>query len=125
MPPDPLNDTQIRNLKPKAKPYKVSDFEGLYITVTPTGSRLWQMKYRIHRREQRLAFGAYPNVTLSQARALRDDAKAILASGEDPGVAKQRRMRRAASKQTFAHLADAFMDKSRKEGKAQATMDKT
>ena len=53
----PLNDTQIRNLKPKPKTYKVSDFGGMYITVNPTGSRLWHMKYRVDGREKRLSFG--------------------------------------------------------------------
>ncbi|MGY6547386.1 MAG: Arm DNA-binding domain-containing protein [Roseinatronobacter sp.] len=54
----PLTDTQIRSLKPKDKPYKVSDFQGLYVTVAPSGSRLWHMKYRIDGREKRLSFGA-------------------------------------------------------------------
>jgi len=53
----PLNDSQLRNLKPKTKPYKVSDFEGLYVTITPGGSKLWYLKYRIDRREKRLSFG--------------------------------------------------------------------
>lgn len=82
----PLNNTQILNLKPKEKPYKVSDFDGLYVTATPTGSKLWHMKYRIDGREKRLSFGIYPNVTLAQARGFRDEARALLANGEDPGV---------------------------------------
>jgi hypothetical protein len=102
----PLNDTQIRKLKPKEKPYKVSDFEGLYFTVTPTGSKLWHMKYRIDAREKRLSFGIYPKVTLAQARSLRDEAKALLANGTDPGVAKQEQKQRrsAANEQTFPRM---------------------
>lgn len=77
----PLSDVQIRNLKPKAKPYKVGDFDGLYMTVTPTGSRLWHLKYRIAGREKRLSFGAYPAISLAQARQLQDEARSLLAAG--------------------------------------------
>jgi len=123
----PLNNTQILNLKPKEKPYKVSDFDGLYVTVTPTGSKLWHMKYRIDGREKRLSFGIYPNVTLAQARGFRDDARALLANGDDPGVIKKalKQTRRAATGHTFSRLAEAFMAKAVKEGRAPATQDKT
>lgn len=123
----PLSDIQLRNLKPKAKPYKVGDFDGLYITVTPTGSRLWHMKYRISGREKRLSFGAYPVVSLARARQLRDEARSVLAAGSDPGEIKQERKRADRERRgiTFASQAEAFIDKARREGKAQATMDKT
>ncbi len=123
----PLSDVQIRNLKPKAKPYKVGDFDGLYMTVTPTGSRLWHMKYRIAGREKRLSFGAYPAISLAQARQLRDEARSVLAAGNDPGEVKQERKRADRERRgiTFASQAEAFIDKARREGKAQATMDKT
>ena len=123
----PLNNTQILNLKPKEKPYKVSDFDGLYVTVTPTGSKLWHMKYRIDGREKRLSFGIYPAVTLAQARSFRDDARALLANGDDPGVIKKalKQTRRAATGHTFSRLAEAFMAKAVKEGRAPATQDKT
>ena len=64
----PLSDVQIRNLKPKEKPYKVSDFEGLFVLVKPNGSKLWHFKYRIYGKEKLLLIGAYPEVSLSQAR---------------------------------------------------------
>jgi integrase len=123
----PLSDIQLRTLKPKAKPYKVGDFDGLYMTVTPTGSRLWHMKYRIAGREKRLSFGAYPAVSLARARQLRDEARSLLAEGGDPGEIKQERKRADRERRgiTFASQAEAFIDKARREGKAQATMDKT
>jgi len=43
----PLTDAKIKALKPKAKPYKVADFDGLYLLVNPTGSKLWRFKYRV------------------------------------------------------------------------------
>lgn len=123
----PLSDTQIRNLKPQAKPYKVSDFEGLYITVTATGSKLWHMKYRIAGREKRLSFGPYPKITLATARRLRDEAKGILANGDDPGVVKQeeKQIRRVSNERTFASLASGYLAKAVKEGRAPATLSKT
>lgn len=123
----PLSDAQLRTLKPKAKPYKVGDFDGLYVTVTPTGSRLWHLKYRIDGREKRLSFGAYPDVSLADARKLKDQARATLAKGEDPGAVKQeqKRVDRERRGITFAAQAEAFMDKARREGKANATMSKT
>jgi hypothetical protein len=123
----PLSDAQLRALKPKEKPYKVGDFDGLYVTVTPSGSRLWHLKYRINGREKRLSFGAYPVVSLAVARELKGRARTALAKGEDPGAAKQEQKRadRARRGVTFAAQAEAFIDKARREGKADATMSKT
>jgi integrase len=97
------------------------------VTVNPTGSRLWHMKYRVAGREKRLSFGAYPAVSLARARQLRDEARAILAAGDDPGEVKKERKRADRDRRgiTFASQAEAFIEKARREGKAQATMDKT
>ena len=122
----PLSDAKLRNLKPKEKIYKVSDSGGLYIEVTRTGSRLWRLKYRFEGREKRLSFGAYPAVSLSDAREARESAKAMLAKGIDPGAAKQaeKAARRAVSEHTFEKMADAFLDKGRQEGRARTTQTK-
>ncbi|WP_426114656.1 Arm DNA-binding domain-containing protein [Massilia sp. PWRC2] len=65
----PLTDLQIRNAKKREAPYKLFDGGGLYLEVTPAGSRLWRMKYRQpNGKENKLHFGAYPEVSLSQAR---------------------------------------------------------
>ena len=105
----------------------VADFDGLFVLVKPTGSRLWQMKYRFAGKEKLLSFGAYPAIGLAQARQLRDDARAVLAAGGDPSEVKQERKRADRERRgiTFASQAEAFIDKARREGKAQATMDKT
>ncbi|MFL5239656.1 MAG: Arm DNA-binding domain-containing protein [Rhizomicrobium sp.] len=63
-----LTDTTCRNLKPKAKPYKKSDGAGLYLLVKPSGSKHWYMGYRFGGRQKKLSFGAYPEITLSDAR---------------------------------------------------------
>lgn len=123
----PFTDTQIRNLKPKDKPYKVADFQGLYVTVATSGSRLWHMKYRIDGREKRLSFGAYPAISLAQARKLRDEARALLAAGEDPGQVKkeEKRQKQLIQEATFAKFAAAYKEKAEKEGRAVATKVKT
>ncbi|ULR32777.1 integrase arm-type DNA-binding domain-containing protein [Dickeya fangzhongdai] len=79
-----LNDSKIRNLKPSAKPYKVSDSHGLYLLVNPGGSRLWYLKYRINRKESRLGLGAYPDVSLADARQQRDGIRKLLAQNINP-----------------------------------------
>ena len=69
----PLTETQIRNLKPESTPKKHFDGEGLFLYVTPTGSKLWRMAYRFEGREKLLSFGKYPTVSLRDARARRDE----------------------------------------------------
>ncbi len=123
----PLSDIKIRNLKPREKAYKVSDFEGLFILIKVSGSKSWRFKYRIDGKEKLLVMGNYPAVSLAQARQQRDAAKAQLADGIDPNEAKQeeKRVRLEAKGQTFEKLGAAFLDKQRKEGKSKATLDKT
>lgn len=74
-----LNDAKIRSLKPTDKPFKVSDSHGLYLLVKPGGSRLWYLKYRINGKESRIALGAYPAVSLSDARQQREGIRKMLA----------------------------------------------
>lgn len=86
-----LNARQVDTAKPKEKPYKLSDGGGLFLLVKTTGSRCWRLKYRIAGKEKLLAFGVYPDITLAEARAKRDEAKRILAVGGDPGEEKSRK----------------------------------
>lgn len=123
----PLTDNQIRNLKPKEKSYKVSDFEGLFLLVTPAGSKLWNLKYRLFGKEKKLSLGAYPAISLAQARKFKDEARALIAQEIDPSEAKQeaKRAKRESQGNTFAKIGAAFLEKQRKEGKSKATLDKT
>jgi len=123
----PLSDIKIRNLKASKKPYKVSDFEGLFILVKTSGSKSWRFKYRLDGKEKLLVIGDYPAHSLAQARKTRDAAKALLARGIDPNEAKQedKRIKQAAKGETFFKLGQAFLEKQRKEGKTKATLDKT
>lgn len=85
----PLSDTQIKNIKPAPKDVKLFDGGGLFLLVTPTGGKLWHFKYRFGGKEKKLTFGAYPAVTLADARQRREDAKKLLANGVDPGELKK------------------------------------
>ena len=67
-----LTDTRIRTAKPEAKPYKLVDSHGLHLLVNPTGSKLWQQRYRFEGKERLTAFGPYPEVSLLEAREKRD-----------------------------------------------------
>ena len=82
----PLTDSALKVAKPKEKPYKLSDGQGLYLEVMPNGSKLWRLKYRYADKEKRLALGAYPTVPLQKARQRRDEARQLLAEGKDPSA---------------------------------------
>jgi len=85
----PLSDIQVKNAKPKEIDYKLADGGGLYLLVTTTGGKLWRMDYRFKDKRKTAAFGAYPAVTLSEARQRREDAKKLLVNDVDPGEIKK------------------------------------
>ncbi|VBO96148.1 tyrosine-type recombinase/integrase [Burkholderia pseudomallei] len=97
----PLTDLAVKNAKPIEKTQRFWDGGGLYLEVSPAGSKLWRFKYRYDRREKRLSFGKYPDVTLKDAREKRDDARKLLANDVDPGERKKEvraaRLERAAN----------------------------
>jgi integrase len=111
-----LTDTHIRNAKPKAKPYKVSDGGGMYLLVTPEGARYWRLDYRFSGKRRTLALGVYPTTTLSSARSRREEARALLAKDVDPGVAKKETKRAAmrANDITFEAVAREWLHSQRK-----------
>lgn len=120
----PLNDSLIRGAKAQAKQYKLHDERGLLLLIKPTGGKLWRLKYRIGGTEKALALGAYPEVTLKEARDRRDAARKLLAAGADPATEK-RRAAAAAQVQaanTFKSVADDMIARTR--GKADATLAK-
>ena len=65
--------------------YKLFDAGGLFLHVAPTGTKTWRLKYRHGGKEKLLSLGRVPDVSLPEARARREDAKAILREGRDPG----------------------------------------
>lgn len=75
-----LTDMAARNAKAKDKPYKLA----AGVNVMPNGARYWRMKYRWDGKEKLLAIGVYPEVSLKEAGAARDEAQAKLRAGCDP-----------------------------------------
>lgn len=122
----PLNDTRIRALKPSVKPTKHGDSGGLLLVVNPTGSKLWRMVYRFEGKQKQLSFGTWPDVSLAEARAARDAARKILASGIDPSSKKKEEKvaRERLVTDSFTALADELLDKNAREGKSAATLGK-
>jgi integrase len=84
-----LSDAKVRNARPRARPYKIADGEGLFLLIMPTGSKYWRLKYSIAGKEKLLALGVYPGVNLRVARERRAEARELLATGSDPGEAKK------------------------------------
>lgn len=70
----PLSDLRIRKAQNRDKQYKVSDGGGVFLFVKLNGGRFWQQKDRFHGKERSLSHGHYPDVSLAQARATRDEA---------------------------------------------------
>lgn len=85
----PLTDTMLRNLKSDGTPAKLADSEGLYLYLSASGGKLWRMDYRYAGKRKTFSFGAYPAVSLKDARRKRDKAKELLAKGFDPGAQKK------------------------------------
>ena len=121
-----LTDTAIRNAKPADKPYKVTDSQGLYLLVNPRGSKLWRIKYRIDGVERKLSLGAYPEITLAEARAARDTARRQLAHAIDPNLAKRQARIEASirASNSFASVAEKLIEKKAREGLAEPTLEK-
>jgi integrase len=86
----PLTDVVARKAAPAERPIRLWDAGGLYLEVRPSGSKLWMLKYRIAGREKRIGLGAYPLISLRQAREKRDEARRLLLAGLDPSAERQR-----------------------------------
>lgn len=86
-----LSVTEIKNSKPAAKPYKVYDELGLFVQVTPNGGKWWRFKYRFDGKEKLLSLGTFPDVSLAEARAKRDEARKLLAQNppSDPSYTRK------------------------------------
>jgi integrase len=119
----PLKDTALRNVKPGVKPQKLSDGGGLHLLVQPTGSKLWRLAYRFARKQKTLALGAYPTVSLADARNARDEAKKLLARGVDPSM-QRKADRQAKGASSFRVVAQEVLSKLEREGRAHVTLGK-
>ena len=126
IPSMPLTDVQVRNAKAAEKPRKLSDSGGLYLLVSKAGGKSWRLDYRFAEKRRTVAFGQYPTVSLAEARLKRDEAKRLLAGNIDPSLAKQRAQLEAKAEagNTFGVIADDFLAKLRRDGRAEPTISK-
>jgi integrase len=121
-----LTDMQIRSLKPADKTYKVTDERGLYLEVSPGGSKLWRYKYIFMGKDKRIAMGRYPEVGLAEARRRRLEARENLDNGIDP-LANRKREKLVAKYQaanTFGEMAKEYLEKMVGDRRAETTISK-
>ncbi|QXF12812.1 MULTISPECIES: tyrosine-type recombinase/integrase [Sphingopyxis] len=121
-----LSNVQITQAIPRDKEYKLSDGGGLYLLIRPNGSKLWKHKLRINGKEKKLSYGAFPLVSLKEARLKRDETKLAMSRGEDP-VQQRRETKLAAmfnEANLFQDVAEEFIAKRESDGLAPATIAK-
>ncbi|MDA9918621.1 Arm DNA-binding domain-containing protein, partial [Erythrobacter sp.] len=113
-----LTDVAIRAAKPSERSYKMGDGGGMYMQVTPAGGKLWRLKYRFEGREKLLSMGAYPEISLGEARKQRDAARSMIALGKDPSREKRRAKIRAheGAGNTFDAIAAEYCAKRERDG---------
>ena len=118
--------TTVANAKPQDRDYKLSDGGGLYILIRPNGTKLWRLNYRYLDKHRTLAFGAWPVVSLADARSRRDDARRLLAAGIDPSHQQKVEAARARVQEndTFKAVAIEWTAKKEREGMAEITLSK-
>ena len=80
----PLTFKEIEAALPQSKPWKLPDARGLYLLVSPNGSKRWHLRYSFQGEKKKISFGPFPDVSLKSARAKRDEARAMVADGVDP-----------------------------------------
>lgn len=86
-----LTNIQAKQAKPEAKDKKLFDSHGLYLLVKTNGSKYWRFKYRFAGKEKLLAFGVYPEVSLTEARSKRDEARKQLRDNIDPSETRRQK----------------------------------
>ena len=106
-----LTDKAIQAAKPRSKPYKMGDGEGLYLLVNPNGTKWWRFKYKHQGREKLLSMGTLRDVSLKRAREKRKDARELLDKGIDPSEA--RKAERRIEAESFEDLAEEWLKQQR------------
>jgi len=110
----PLTNTEVKQAKSKEKIYTLSDGGGLQLRIKPNGSKLWLFDYHRPYTKKRtsLSFGAYPALSLANARSKRDAAKELLAKDIDPKEYRdeESRLNEAAHSNTLKHVAAQWLE---------------
>lgn len=106
-----LTDTKLKNLKPREKLYKVTDRDGLYVAVQPSGSVSFRYDYRINGRRETLTIGRYgaDGITLAEARDELNTAKKMVDAGQSPAAAKRDGIMQIKGAENFSDYTVAYM----------------
>jgi integrase len=106
-----LTDAELKHLKPKEKPYKVTDRDGMYVLVSPGGTISFRVDYRLNGRRETVTLGKYSPSDLSLARAREKciDAKRLVAEGQSPAIEKQREKRRIKEAKSFGEFGEKWL----------------
>ena len=121
-----LTYIQINAAKPREKAWTLTDSQGLYLVIQPSGSKLWRFNYRFLDKQKKLHLGGWPTISLADARVRRDEAKKKIAEGIDPALEKKRARIAAkyAAADTFEAVAEEWLVKCERDGLAPVTVDK-
>ncbi|MNI11214.1 Prophage CP4-57 integrase [compost metagenome] len=92
----PLTDTAVRQAKPAEKDFTLTDGSGLSLFIAVNGTKSWHFRFSWHGKQPRMSLGAYPEITLKEARELRGQARALVAKGVDPRSQRREEKRVAA-----------------------------
>ena len=98
-----LTDTAIRAAKPAEKQQKLFDAKGLYLLITPGGTKSWRLKYHFQGKEKLISLGTYPATSLKEAREKAADARKAIENGIDPSA--QRKLDKQLAQNTFELVA--------------------
>ena len=106
-----LTDVALKNLKPKEKPYKVTDRDGMYVLVSTTGTVSFRLDYRLNGRRETVVLGRYDKagISLARARELCIDAKRMIREGRSPAFEKQRAKRRLLEAKSFGEFGEKWL----------------
>jgi len=100
-----LTELKVRNTKPSDKPVKMTDGNGMHLLITTSGSKYWRFQYRFAGKQKILALGVYPEVSLSEARRRRDEARQLVANHVDPSEKRKAQKIESKGLLTFEQVA--------------------
>ena len=110
-----LTDTAIKALRSQNKLYKVSDRDGMYVVVQPSGTIVFRYDYRLNGRRETLTLGRYgpDGLSLAMAREKLIDAKRVISEGRSPAKEKQHDKRRLKEAKRFGEFGEKWFQESR------------
>lgn len=110
-----LTNTAVSSAKTKDKQYRLTDGQGMYLLIKPSGQKYWRLDYILHGKRNTYAIGIYPTISLKEARARRDEAKALVVDGIDPVQHRQLKShnQQETAANTFKALATEWLAKQK------------